>query len=103
MKRITRGNDTKHQVTFDQGTASGIDHPPVQLLARFVQTGGINYQHLRVGIAANAQNPSASRLRPWRYDRDFLADDAIEQRLFADIRSAAKDYDAGAMFILGDH
>jgi hypothetical protein len=74
-----------------------VEHPAAQQLAGLMEPRRIDYHYLGVGIGANPDDPPPRRLRLRSDNRDFLADDAVEQAGFADVRAPGQRKKTGAM------
>src|SRR5262249_51125977 len=86
-------HETKH-VDVANGLERHIDHPHVHAMQRTVDARGVEKYDLCVRIIADAENPGSRRLRFHRNDREFGANQAIEERRFAGIRPADERHES---------
>jgi len=78
-----------HHVDVLQRRRSGLVHVAVQgFLAAFVHAGGVDVDRLHVAFGLDAQHVVTGGLRLARGDRELLAEDVVEQRGLAHVRTA---------------
>src|ERR1043166_6037586 len=57
-------------------------------MQRTMNSRRVEEHDLRVGIISHAENPRTRRLRLVRHDGELLADEAVEERRFAGVRTS---------------
>ena len=62
-----------------------------------MKAGRVDHYDLRVRLIDNSGNAAPRRLRARRYDRYFLAHQAVEQRRFANVSTTRNRNETGAM------
>ena len=83
-----RLNNKQYYIGFADAAVCGFNHEVTKSCTRFVNTGGVEKNELRLLLRKNTGDLRSGRLGLRRYDGYVFAEQLIEKRGFSDVRSA---------------